>query len=473
VTLLLSLLLLVINVMLAWFTPPPEWVSLAVMSNLGSLAVFWRVRGNMATAARLTATSLVVVYLLNYHMQIFLVDWLYHSERFESLWREFSLRRLDGSLESRIDTVYAITAIFALLCSLFTAFGLRAKPGAPASPGPMVQARSGAQTLWVIYGLGVACTAVGLLAQVTLGIGALTAEKAFGGRWDGVLYHGLVTFAPLLFMAIHWEGLRQGHSALSKLSLITYGALAVAEMAMMSSRGFVVLQMLPLVLLYFWMGYSPRKLLTIGLATMLVTVLLYPIITTVRGLRANSGYGAVESIQAAFTSGSDVTNTGTILVRMSARFIGYTSYLTSLERPDDRFDWSYLDGERLLTLRENGFTRWFTERIAGYGTGIQRHFSSPGLLGAAQVLGGPWCVFLVPPLFALLALWSVTALAQGRWRLGPLVPVNTLASLLFLFEEGVFDLIFTRIMLVSFSLIFLNWLFRFAVPDTRHAATAS
>jgi hypothetical protein len=188
----------------------------------------------------------------------------------------------------------------------------------------------------------------------------------------------------------------------------------------------------------------------------------------VRNLRAISGYGATESIQAALTTDtSGYAGLSTSVIKMCVRFIGYTSYLTSLERPDDRFDWDLLDAERIATLRENGFTRWFTESIAGYGAGIQRHFSSPGLLGAAQVIGGPAFVFAIPPLFAIAAMGLISALANRDWRLGPLVPVNVLASLLFLFEEGVFDLIFTRLMLVGISLVILNWLFRFVVPDVQ------
>ena len=103
--------------------------------------------------------------------------------------------------------------------------------------------------------------------------------------------------------------------------------------------------------------------------------------------------------------------------------------------------------------------------MAGYGRGIRRHFSSPGLLGAAQVLGGPWLVLLMPPLLALLTMAAISALERRPTRLGPLVPVNLLASLLFLMEEGVFDLILTRLVLAGIALLILNWVFRLTVPD--------
>ena len=462
--------------MLAVVSPSAGWVWIATLCNLGSVGVFLGVRQRLSAPLRLTAVALLLAYVLNYHGQIFLVDWLYHSPSFDSLWREFSLLRLDGSIEAHTETIYQITAIFALVCSALTAFaciwGEAAQPSGPFQT-VLPRATQGAQALWVIFAFGCGAALLGLLVQFTFGVGALTAEKAFAGRLDGVLHHSLVTLAPLLFMAIHWEGIRQGHVTLARVSLAAYAALAIAEMAMMSSRGFMVLQMLPLVLLYLWMGIPGRRILMVGAITALLTLLLYPVMTAVRTLRSVSGYGALDSIETALSAGNDGGGLSDNFVRISARFVGYTSYLTSLERPDDRFDWSYLDFERILTLRENGFTRWFTEQIAGYGAGIHGHFSSPGLLGAAQVIGGPVLVVLVPPLFALLTMFAVR-LIQGRaWRLGPLVPVNVLAALLFLFEEGVFDLIFTRLILVTFSLVLLSWLFRLAVPIPAAVLTCS
>ena len=472
-----SLFFLILNASLAALAPQAEWVWVALISNAGSLGAFLALRNQLPAPLRLTATGLVMVFLLNYHMQIFLVDWLYYSTSFDALWRDFSLRRLDGSMSARAESIYLITTAFGLICAGLTACASFCRGGGlwqqQSGIAQVHQGQRASNTLWIIFAFGSGTALLGVLIQVTFGVGALTAERAFAGRWDGVFYHGLVTLTPLLFMAVHWESLRKGHTALARFSLLAYGGLAIVETAMMSSRGFVVLQMLPFVLLYLWMGYPPRRLLSMGAATIALTLMLYPVMTTVRTLRSVSGYGAADSISTALSSssneGSDIAAN---LVRMSARFIGYTSYLTSLERPDTRFDWSYLDLDRIITLRENGFTRFFTEEIAGFGAGIRGHFSSPGLLGAAQIIGGPALVLAVPPLFALITMWTIRFLCRWKSRLGPLVPVNVLASLLFLFEEGVFDLIFTRLLLVTLALVLLNWLFHFSVPDEQGPATA-
>jgi hypothetical protein len=466
VPLIASLLFLSLSATLVLFEADPAWIWAAALCNAGSLVSFWAARRAMSPALRLSATAIIVVYLINYPLQALFVDWLYHSERFQSTWREFSLIRLDGSIESRADVFYLITAVFALLCTAMVLFSTFFRSHVD-PPEPAARSTEGGQTLWMLLALGMVIAIVGLLIQITFGVGSLTSEAAFTGRLDGVLYHTLVTLVPLLFMAVHWESVRKGLPGLARVSLASYLLLALAEMGMMSSRGFVVLQMLPLLLLYLWMGRSLRKLAWLGAITVALTVLLYPVMTSVRILRANSGYDASGSIVQALTSPNEARDLTADLVRMAARFIGYTSYLTSLEHPDDRFDWSELSIEKIVTLRENGFTRWFTAQIAGYGRGIQRHFSSPGILGAAQVLGGTPLVVLLPAGLALATLLVVGFLEGRPSRLGPLVPVNLLASLLFLMEEGVFDLILTRLILVGLALLMLNWIFHLSVPDSR------
>ena len=443
--------------------PGADWIWLGALCNAGSAAAFWATRAQMSRPLRLSATGIVVVYLINYPLQAFLVDWLYHSESFHALWREFSLVRLNGSIEARADVFYRITAIFSLLCGVIIGFAGRST--APAVLAQPRAAEGGSQPLWMLLAAGASVATMGLLIQLTFGVGSLSSEAVFAGRLDGVLYHMLVTLVPLLFMAVHWEAMRQGQTALARTSLAAYVVLALAEMSMMSSRGFIVLQMLPLLLLYLWMGRRLRGLAWLGALTVALTVLLYPVMTSIRNLRANSGYGAADSIVMALASPEESRSVAADVARIAARFIGYTSYLTSLEHPDDRFDWDELSLEKVVTLRENGFTRWFTEQVAGYGRGIRRHFSSPGLLGAAQVLGGPWLVVLMPPLLALLTMAAISALERRPTRLGPLVPVNLLASLLFLMEEGVFDLILTRLVLAGIALLILNWVFRLTVPD--------
>lgn len=467
-----SLAILLIAAALVALDPSADWLWAAWACNFGALGAFLVAFRDVRGGQRVAAGGLIFVFILNYPVQALVVDWMYNSERFQSLWRELSLLRLDGSLASRADVFYLVTAIFALVC--FSLIALRFwSSGSLRTELSAASPRGGSQALWVIFGLGVFITAIGLVIQFTYGIGSLTAESAFAGRLDGVLYHTLATLTPLLFMAVHWESIRRANKGLARASLAAYLMLAVAEMTMLSSRGFIVLQMLPLGLLYLWMGVPARRMLAIGTVTVTLTVLLYPVMTSVRSLRANSGYDAMDSISAAFTSNTETRDSFADVARMSARFIGYTSYLTSLERPDDRFDWSLLDPEKVVTLRENSFTRWFTGQVAGYGMSIRQHFSSPGLLGAAQVIGGTPLVVLLPPLFALATMATVRALDRRAWRLGPLVPVNVLASLLFLFEEGVFDLIFTRLVLITISLVMLTWLFRFSIPDQPRTATSA
>ncbi|MCU0248379.1 MAG: hypothetical protein MUC42_17550, partial [Bryobacter sp.] len=293
--------------------------------------------------------------------------------------------------------------------------------------------------LWTLFFVALGISIFVLPIQVAYGIGSLTTAQELPYRLTGVVHHLMTTFVPLLLLTLAWRGM---------------------------SGGLKVLQALTAATLFWWSGVRARRIALLVAGTMLAAFLMHPVITMMRQARAITGYSTTESIQLALeTSPLAEFDAQRTLLLMAGRFIGYTSYLNSLEQPDLRFDPSLLEPERILALRESGFTRWFTEQVSGYGAGVRGHFSSPGLLGAAHVIGGTTAVLLLPALAGLAIAGGLARLSRRRWNLGALVPANYFVSLLFLiFQEGALDLLFTRLVVLSVSLIVIARLFRAPRP---------
>ena len=157
----------------------------------------------------------------------------------------------------------------------------------------------------------------------------------------------------------------------------------------------------------------------------------------------------------------------TLLV--ASRFIGYTSLLTSLHYGGERFDVDQIDVSKIVTLRESGFTRWYTEAVAGFGAGVRGHLSAPGLMGAGFVLWGVGLAVVIPALFALFCQWVFERMSARAWRLGPVVPLAVFGVFLFLFNEGTFDISWLKLVVTTGSLLLLTPLFEWMLPRRQTA----
>jgi hypothetical protein len=324
--------------------------------------------------------------------------------------------------------------------------------------------------LLMLFLLAVAGIGIAVPLQLIFNIGSLTnTDAVMEYRLGGVVYHALVTLIPLLLLAIHTRSLRNGLTFLSRASLVVYFLLALLETTMMSSRGYVVLQMLHVILLYSWLGVPRRRAIGFAVATAAFGLVLYPVITSVRTLRSNMGYSTADSIKMAFTASDETDRTASLLL-VGSRFIGYTSFLTSLHYGGERFDVEQIDLGKIMTLRESSFTRWYTESVAGFGAGVRGHLSAPGLMGAGFVLGGAGLAVMIPALFALFSQWLFERMSERAWRLGPVAPLAVFGVLLLLFNEGTFDIGWVKLVMTAGSLVLLTPLFEWLLPKARRIA---
>jgi len=461
---------------------------LAIVLSVGATAL---ALGGFAFGARqdrrgllLAAWSLIVLYLLNYQLQFFLVAYMYQSPDYEGLLRMLTLKPIVTSDEIQLRALRLLTLGFVLMCGALCGWlnwrGRRqaSTPAAVASLGLAVRAEGfntalahqERRPLLLLFLFGMVAVGVALPLQLVFNIGSLTnSYAAMDYRLGGVVYHLMVTFVPLLLLAIHARAVRNGLTFLTRASFAAYLLLALVETAMMSSRGYVVLQILQVILLYSWLGLSRKRAIGFAVATIAFGLSLYPVITSIRVLRSNMGYSTADSIVMALSSTSESGGMNSALL-LASRFIGYTSLLTSLNYGGDRFDPEQMELGKILILRESGFTRWYTETVAGFGAGVQGHLTSPGLLGAGFVLGGATLAVLLPALFAVASQWIFESMAGRAWRLGPVAPLAIFGVFLFLFNEGTFDLSWLKLVITAGSLAILTPVFEWMLPARRRLA---
>ncbi len=438
-----------------------------------ALAAFWVAARRDRRGVLLAAWSLVVLYLLNYQLQFFLVAYMYQSPDHEGLLKMLTIKPIVTSDEIQLRALRLITLGFVLMCGALVSWLAVRGRGRATWPAAVMALANGPSShqerrpLLLLFLFAVVGIAVALPLQLIFNIGSLTnTDAAMDYRLGGVVYHLLVTFAPLLLLAVHARALRNGLTFLSRASLAVYFSLALIETAMMSSRGYVVLQMLQVILLYAWLGVSRKRALGFAAATVAFGLVLYPVITSVRTLRSNMGYSTADSIRMAFTASEDSDRVASALL-VASRFIGYTSLLTSLHYGGERFDLEQIDLGKIVTLRESGFTRWYTEAVAGFGAGVRGHLSAPGLMGAGFVVGGVGFAVLIPALFALFCQWVFERMSERAWRLGPVAPLAVFGVFLFLFNEGTFDISWLKLVVTGGSLVVLTPLFEWMLPRAR------
>ena len=476
---LLFCLFALVIVALSWLVEAGATLAIVLSMSATALALagFWLATLRDRRGVLLAAWSLVVLYLLNYQMQFFLVAYMYQSPDYEGLLRMLTIKPIVTSDEIQLRALRLITLGFTLMCGALCAWvaargqARRSWPAAVTALGLATHRASGQERrpLLLLLLLAVAAIGVALPLQLAFNIGSLTnTDAAMEYRLGGVVYHLLVTFAPLLLLAIHARALRNGITFLSRASLAIYFTLALIETAMMTSRGYVVLQMLQVILLYAWLGVSRKRAMGFAAATIAFGLVLYPVMTSIRTLRSNMGYSTSDSIKMAFTASEESDMVASTLL-VASRFIGYTSLLTSLHYGGERFDVEQIDVTKIVTLRESGFTRWYTEAVAGFGAGVRGHLSAPGLMGAGFVLGGVGLAVAIPALFALFCQWVFERMSARAWRLGPVVPLAVFGVFLFLFNEGTFDISWLKLVVTTGSLLLLTPLFEWMLPRRQTA----
>lgn len=441
----------------------------AVLSGLGSVfsvTALYLARRDAPRCLWLAAAAFAILFVLNYPVQYILTGLMYQSAEWASLLRSLSLRPIQAAWSEQMPVLCEMNLALAFLCGGLTILLLTLRGHARTQNLSRQWSRQGLAALFVS---SVAVLAAGVALQLVSGVGALTSDRSSEFRFEGFLYHTLVTFIPILLLSIHWVAATEHWHFVSRIALAAFIVLALVETAMMSSRGYVALQMTSVVLLYLWNSFRWRIAWFVVLVTLGASVALYPAMTSVRILRSNLGFSPLESLRLALDTleAEEIGRSGILLV---SRFVGYTSYLVTVQYASETFDWSRMGIWETLTLRNSSLTRWYTESVAGYGVGVRGHFSSPGIMGVGRALGGKAWALILPALVACAGASSVLFVAKRAGPLGEVAPVVWLANSLFVFNEGTLDLGFIRLSLTLGGLLLSGILLRAFAAKTAHAA---
>ncbi|MBY0372586.1 MAG: hypothetical protein K2Q23_01250 [Bryobacteraceae bacterium] len=444
-----------------------EWICVGLMAAaLGAFA--WNSR-RMSLRALLPSWGFMALFLLNYPVQYFATQALAATEYGALLLRLLTLRAVWGQEDLRQESLRLMTIALCVLSLVLTSYALwrqsRERTGAGgfdlrAWCRQIEQLGKPERRLaGILLLIGLVVAGMALPVQIRFGIGNLTNTQAVDFRLGGVLYHLLITFVPLVLLSAHLRAMLSGSRALAVAAMAAYLLLAAVEGILMSSRGYLALRMVEICLLYFCAGRTWRMAGGWLLAGVGAALVFYPLVTSIRETRSGQGLSVSESLAEAWRSNERTDRVESVLLAAS-RFIGFSSLLVSVSYAGDEFSWETLEPERVLTLRESGFTRWFTERVAGYGVGVRGHFSAPGLMGAGWLLGGAVLAILGPTLLAFVAQGLYDRPGWLSRTLGPVAPVAMLETALMFFNEGTIDISLTRMAMTALALVALAILVR-------------
>lgn len=115
---LLFCLFALVIVALSWLVEAGATLAILLSMSATALALagFWLAARRDRRGVLLAAWSLVVLYLLNYQMQFFLVAYMYQSPDYEGLLRMLTIKPIVTSDEIQLRALRLITLGFTLMC---------------------------------------------------------------------------------------------------------------------------------------------------------------------------------------------------------------------------------------------------------------------------------------------------------------------------------------------------------------------
>ena len=328
-------------------------------------------------------------------------------------------------------------------------------------------------------------TLYALLLVTFLGVlGSLVAALVFGFGQMGLEHHELpfhldavstrfrISLAPAIFIVSLWVTDNHRNRRLWMATVLTMVVCAVLDAYVRGSRGSIVLAFLPLIFLWCLTGTytAGRKALTF--AIILLTVVLYPLLTGLRGERIATGQGIEFDSKSASQQASSAEGIGISLDQVAGRIVGIDSmieirrHMQELAGPDSAVTTVQLS--RLPWLANGGqMVTYMTHSVVGIPEEVVEG-RSPGFLGGLYLVGGPdWMVF-----FTILYVIVVAALWKGISKHPYASPLLAyLASVILSYtEEGVYGL--ENPISALLAIVLVIWLFnRFIVASANTPAT--
>ncbi len=279
------------------------------------------------------------------------------------------------------------TLSFSIFCvTAWLLLGMSARAGADAPLARLTDARRGALISRATQ-IGVAVFLLCLLAcaaQAYLGFGTM---GVVGSRPGFGLAVVIVRFrtevGPTLLLLVLWV-LEECKSRRSMLVVAMFVAMAIADAFLRTSRGSLILYMVPLVLLWALTHRLTSWRLGAGVIALALTAILVPFITAIRMERISYSMGLLDSVEAAFNDTKDtfLDPSASSAEHVVTRVSGAEGVWFSLDAAAQPLPLAKVV-ELVLT---DDFGEYFTRNV--WGVSMEGDFRAPGLVGSSMVLGG-------------------------------------------------------------------------------------
>lgn len=276
-------------------------------------------------------------------------------------------------------------------------------------------------------------------------------------RLAGWVFNIRTILIPALLLLLIWSsdkaGLRK-HFSFGVILLFLHG---VSDMLLRSSRGAILSPFIVLIVLFLVTDRVTKKRVELFGIVFLITIILFPVISSYRYLRAADLSGSivalfVESAKniSSVESFSFFKMINDVIVSIVFRFTGADSLL-------------HIIGANLAPLYTDVFdisvTRFFTVDVIGFPPEAI-HGSAPSFLGWFYLVGGNGLV--------MISIFGFTVFVWMFWRILPKLKLRCLpvAQALFLmwifssFSEGVLDRLYLRVFVMAGSIAVCEWLIR-------------
>ncbi len=433
---------------------------------LGIASLLWA--SDKPLRSTLWVWTIVFVFLMGFYVKYFAFAFGMGSPLFDLLNPELSWADRENLNDALVWStigflVFAVTATVILRVQTI--------PFLPRPPNPE---RIRQRNLYIVLLLTFLGVLGSLVAALVFGFGQMGLEHhELPFHLDAVSTRFRISLAPAIFIVSLWVSDNHRNRRLWMATVFTMVVCAVLDAYVRGSRGSIVLAFLPLIFLWCLTGTytAGRKALTF--AIILLTVVLYPLLTGLRGERIASGQGIDFDSKTASQQASSAEGIGISLDQVAGRIVGIDSmieirrHMRELAGPESSI--TTFQPSRLPWLANGGqMVTYMTHTVVGIPEEVVEG-RSPGFLGGLYLVGGPdgMVIFTILYVTLVAVLWK--RISKHSYA-APLLAY--IASVILSYtEEGVYGL--ENPISALLAILLVVWLFkRLIVAPANSVATS-
>lgn len=296
------------------------------------------------------------------------------------------------------------------------------------------------------------------------GIGRMAADNPYlSFRLAGWVFHVRTTLIPALLLLLIWSSDKAGLRKYFAFGIILLFLHGMSDMLLRSSRGAILIPFILLTILFLVTGRINKKRVQLFGVILSITILLWPVISYYRYVRAADPTIALDHILV--ESIKNVSSTGSFSLSETFKE-GVTSVIFRFIGADSLIQ---IMGANLAPLYTSAFgmsvTRFFTFNVVGFPPNAIQG-CSPSFPGYFYLIGGNGLVVIAMASFVFLSWFCWCLLAKLKLRCLPVAQALFLWWIFSVFSSGVLDRLYLGILVMAGSIAACEWLLRTARSAT-------